>query len=482
MCEIVYPSAFERRLLALEAPGGEVRSLSVVVPSVVRPGERFEVKLALLDDRGYPSMQADGTLELRASSGRPSFARVKFSRGRPATAILQDVSVEGVGFHRFEAEFSGIRSYSNPCLCASEPANRIYWGDPHVHTILSDCHPDKCRSLNFCYTAARHLAGLDWVAATDHVSNGRCNFAKWKEQCAACEAYNEPGEFVTIPGYEGSFRGGAGGDNNFYFLRPPEMFLDDCETGSVRTACMKLEKEVPAGGFFAAPHHTTRNGKHGEITDDVYPGPELMPVVEIHSKWGTSEYRGNPNPLKKTHPGPAYAVDLLNRGLRLGFIAGTDTHATMPSGGGLEPDHIDRMPGITAVFAGALTREAVFDAIRNRNCYGTSLERVYLNGRIAGADFGRIVNWTDTGKPRRIEVSAAGKSDLETVELIRNGEPVACATGDGWNGDFSFTDEEPMKGLLLESKHLGLFAYYYVRVACASGARAWSSPVWLVCR
>ena len=72
-----------------------------------------------------------------------------------------------------------------------------------------------------------------------------------------------------------------------------------------------------------------------------------LPLIEIHSKWGTSEYRGNPNPLKKIHPGPIYAVDLLNRGLRMGFIGGTDTHATMPAGFGIE--HLDRLPGMTAV-------------------------------------------------------------------------------------------------------------------------------------
>ena len=33
-------------------------------------------------------------------------------------------------------------------------------------------------------------------------------------------------------------------------------------------------------------------------------------------------------------------------------------------------------------------------------------------------------------------------------------------------------------GEAFESKYLGRFVYYYVRVTCVSGARAWSSPVW----
>ena len=68
-------------------------------------------------------------------------------------------------------------------------------------------------------------------------------------------------------------------------------------------------------------------------------------------------YRGNPNPLHDIHPGPSYVVDLLNRGLRLGFIGGTDSHATMPSGRGVESDAHDRLPGLTAVFADGLSRD-----------------------------------------------------------------------------------------------------------------------------
>ena len=172
---------------------------------------------------------------------------------------------------------------------------------------------------------------------------------------------------------------------------------------------------------------------------------------------------------------------MLDRGLKLGFIAGTDTHATMPSGGGVEPGHIDRAPGLTAVFARELTRASVYGAIRDRNCYAASLERIYLRGRLAGEKFGGCLRWKDLRKPRIVEIAAAGKSNLQTVEVIRNGRRLARLPGSGWNGKFSFIDEEPLDKHLLDSKYLGRFAYYYVRVTCESGAQAWSSPVWLIC-
>ena len=41
--------------------------------------------------------------------------------------------------------------------------------------------------------------------------------------------------------------------------------------------------------------------------------------------------------------------------------------------------------------------------------------------------------------------------------------------------------EAPLADVALDSPHLGRFAYTYTRVTCASGAQAWSSPVWLLC-
>ena len=442
--------------------------------------EPFRLRVAVLDAIGYPSVEFEGSVWIRAGFASDSLIEVPFRAGRAAVAAAEGVTIAEEGLFRFEATLGDATFHSNPVCCVRRPARRIYWGDPHVHTVLSACHPDKCRSPNFCYAAARYLTGLDLVAAADHVSNGRCDFAKWKAQMAACEAHDDPPDFVTVPAYEASLKGECGGDNNPYFRSPPEMFVDEYEEGNVQTLCARLAEAVGPDGFFVVPHHTTRTGKHGEIPDAIYPGPDRMPVIEIHSKWGTSEYRGNPNALHKIHPGPSYAVDLLNRGLRLGFIAGTDTHATMPSGRGVEPGHIVRLPGLTAVVAGELTRDAVFDGIRTRHCYATSLERIYLDVAVSGIPQGQTAPWPRPGEPRTIQVVAAAKSDIVSVDVVRNGETLHAHTCGSWQSGFLFTDEADLADLWLDSPHLGRFAYYYARVTCTSGAQAWSSPVWLL--
>lgn len=480
MTEILYPPHFHQKVMAQEAPGGEPSTVSLVLPTITQLGKPFKLKLAVLDEHGYPSMQFDGVLTIREPSSSPASIEVPFTRGQPAVGSLHNQVINSEGLFRFETELNGQVFHSNPTFCTNVPKYHIYWGDPHVHTILSNCHADIARSLNFCYTAARYLIGLDWVSATDHVSNGRCDFSKWKEQCTVCNVYDEPTEFVTLPGYEASLKGGAGGDNNVYFSRQPDMFVDEYDEGTVNTICEKLSKKKSHTDFFVVPHHTTRPGKHGEIGDDIYPGEDLMPVIEIHSKWGTSEYRGNPNPLKKIHPGPSYAVDMLNRGLKFGFIAGTDSHATMPSGRGMEPGHIDRLPGLTAVRTQELTRDAIYQGVRRRNCYATSLERIYLNITVAGVRPGESLDWLSPQKPRAIQITAAAQSNITNIEIIRNGTTIHKHPIEHWKETFTYIDEDDLNNVCLNSKYLGNFVYYYIRVTCSSGAQAWSSPVWLL--
>ncbi len=466
------------RILAVEAPGGPVARLSVVVPSVVTPGEAFAVKLAAVDEKGYPSLECGEAARPVEGPwvGLPD--AVAFEEGRPAIAIIEGVSLPDEGTYRLGFELGGQTWLSNPVLVDAKERERVFWGDPHVHTCLSRCHPTQCRSLDFCFVAARYMSGLDWVCAADHVSNDRCDKGKWEAQRRAVKVFDEPPEFAAILGYEASLKGGCGGDNNVYLRGDLEDFVDEYEEGDTRTLSEGLAEEE----CFIVPHHTTRPGKHGELSDRTYLGPERMPVVEIHSKWGTSEYRGNPNALHDIHEGPSYVQDHLAQGYAMGFVAGTDTHATMPSSYGDDSAHIDRLPGLTAVRAAGLAREQIYDNIKARNCYGASGERILLTGlRIAGARMGSEVPWVFPDMGRDICARVAAESEIVQVDVVRNGEDVFSTPGDGWQAWLSWTDDQDLTQVAFEPRgHFERpFVYYYLRVTCASGAQAWTSPVWL---
>ncbi|NOZ23324.1 MAG: hypothetical protein GXP25_19800 [Planctomycetes bacterium] len=464
------------RILEQEAPGGRPARLSIVVPSVVAPDEPFSIKLAVLDEKGYPSVECDGCAKPLEGPWQVPDGEVRFGRGKTAVHVLSDAVLLEEGVFRVAFDFDGETFLSNPVRCTKAPSTRIWWGDPHVHTIISRCIWQRCRSLNFCFVCARYVTGLDWVAAADHVSNGRSGPEKWKAQRIAARLFDDPPEFVTLLGYEASLKGGAGGDNNVYFADDAEEFVDEYEEGNTRTLCEKLGNQ----DFIIVPHHTTRTGKHGELSDDLYLGLKHMPVVEIHSKWGASEYRGNPAALHEIHPGPSYVQDYLARGYAFGFIGGTDTHATMPSGGGDESGHIDRLPGFTAVRSSELTRAEMFSNIRARNCYATSGERIYVEANIAGVGMGCDTVWQDASVPRKIDVEAAGESDIVRVDVVRNGRDIFSAKGGGWQAQVSWVDEENLPGVAYPPGGAFdcPFVYYYIRVTCASGAQAWTSPTW----
>ena len=67
------------------------------------------------------------------------------------------------------------------------------------------------------------------------------------------------------------------------------------------------------------------------------------------------------------------------------------------------------------------------------------------------------------------------------MDVVRNGDDVFSMTGDGWRARLAWTDEQDLTQVAIERRgHFERpFVHYYIRVTCASGAQAWTSPVWV---
>jgi hypothetical protein len=481
---LAYPTSFEQKILTLEGTGKEPVKINLIAPSLIKSNVRFDLKIAVYDENGFPSVCCNANLKIKCEQDESLNFAVSFCKDKPAIARIENIILKNEGLYRFEITFNTQIFYSNPIYCSNSNEEQIYWGDPHIHTNLSNCHPQQCRSLNFCFTAARHSSGLDWAAAADHVSNERCEYAKWKEQTAIANQFNAPPDFVTLPAYEASFPGGFGGDNNIYMTDFPDMYVDQHGVGNLKTLVDELGEKLDKKDYFAVPHHTSRENKHGEISDDIYPGEEMMPVVEIHSKWGTSEYCGNPNALQKVHDGPSYVNDFLKRGMVFGFIGGTDSHATLTTaktidnGVEIEPPHIAALPGMTAIIAEKLDRKSLIKAMKARKCYAVSQDRILLSGTINDKAFGTKLE--KTAEPVKLKALIAAKTDIEKIEIIRNGEVLHTIKPESWHANIEYIDNDNLEKTALDSKYIAKFVYYYIRVTCQGGAQAWSSPVWML--
>jgi hypothetical protein len=157
-------------------------------------------------------------------------------------------------------------------------------------------------------------------------------------------------------------------------------------------------------------------------------------------------------------------VDALNRGYRLGLVGGGDVHDGRP-GDALHAqsypplDHIPYPQGLTACLAPHLTREAIFDAIANRQTYAATNSRTYLDAQ-----------WRPDGDRLVLSLAAGSHQGIQSATVVHNGQDAATLAP---------TRDD---GLVLErewrSDPLASGDYLYVRVGTTQDEWAWSSPVW----
>src|SRR5690606_30832950 len=140
----------------------------------------------------------------------------------------------------------------------------------------------------------------------------------WQEVQRVTRAFHEPGRFVPFLGYEWSGITSVGGDHNIYYLgdegtlhQTAQWLVDDDSTpAGVRYPLARLwETFAGRSDVMAVPHVGGRPGNLA-LSD-----PAFCPVIEIHSHHGTFEW---------------FAAEAIRRGLRVGFIAGSDDHTGRP--------------------------------------------------------------------------------------------------------------------------------------------------------
>jgi hypothetical protein len=118
-----------------------------------------------------------------------------------------------------------------------------------------------------------------------------------------------------------------------------------------------------------------------------------------------------------------------------------------------------------------LTRQAIFEALRNRRNYAVSHARIVLDFQINGHRMGEVIVVPD--KPE-LAVSVTGTAPLAEVAMIRDGAVLHRLTPNTPHVTFTYRDEAFEQA-----------SYYYVRVIQSDAdehgnpSHAWSSPIWV---
>ena len=289
---------------------------------------------------------------------------------------------------------------------------RPFWGDLHTHTVLSDGNGPPGDNFEI---AKSHL---DFWAMTDHAydetvfsldyrkyASGRqlLNEA-WGQVQELCRAYEQPGRFVPILGYEWT---------NFHYGHHNVYYPDYDQPIRIPPTLPELYAALRHVDALVIPHHPGYPvgicGKDWRFHDE-----RLSPFVEMYSVHGSSETPEGIRPLLTTGSwmGPGDAKGCVQAGLaaghKLGIIASSDSHGDHPGAYDL---------GLVAVYATDLSRRSLWQAFHNRQVYGVTGDRVLLDFSINGRPMGSTI---PANHKRILRVSAVAWDMIDRVEIVKN--------------------------------------------------------------
>ncbi len=436
----------------IKADPGKAEEIEVIVPSLVNIEEDFKIGVWPKDLFHNPVRNYCGALQFN------------FKNLEHKTTSLSKTAcpLEYKGPHKFsgfkldkkgiwQVEIKDLKNNlsvkGNPVKVTEEAKYNLYWGDIHTHSSLSSdnilCDRMEVTPCE-CYEIGRDVAHLDFMAITDHhIPRHRLNNKSWDLLGKLAHSFYQPGSFVPFFAFECTCERG---DTNVYFLEDKPK-----HAGKDIDSIDKVWKYYKDTSIMTIPHfHNPGRWKPEEWKMN----PAIEPVAEIASIHGIFEYFNNPSPWIKPRKGRT-VHDLLNKRYKVGIIASSDDHKGQPG-----------FQELVAVYAKELTREAIWEALKERRCYGTTHARIVIkfvmDGHIMGESY-------KTDSCPEIDVEVIGTNPLEKIELIKDGKVIYARTEKGLISNFTYKDDKIDKG---ES-------YYYLRVTQTDREMAWSSPIFV---
>ena len=387
----------------LKIKGGEARRLVTIISSEAAVGEKGWLLVKAEDRHGNIAEGCSEEISLEAvgaNLGLPESLR--FDGDGIALLRTEEVSFEDEGVARVRVrDGAGREALSNPVVVRERiEGPRLHWGDFHGGQTAGTVGVNSFKEF---YRFARDAGALEF---TTH--QGNCfevtnqDMEELKEQT---RAFHEPGRFVPFLGYEWSGTTPMGGDHAIFFFDEDSAIhrcshwlqtdLSDVDTD--RDHITKLHAQLRGAQALSLPH------VGGRPANLEFHDPELEPVIEIHSKHGMFEWM---------------LEESIERNMKVGFVGGSDDHYGQPGACYPSEDisHFASRNGLTALYAGELTRESIWADIKARRCYATSGERIYLRFMVNDRWMGEEI---DAAEPPRISVEAVGTAPLERIELFR---------------------------------------------------------------
>jgi hypothetical protein len=358
-----------------------------------------------------PSQMAEG--ESRA------FVKGQDQWGNPTPAPA-DVKIEmeksGEGTVYFIAKSGRLSCRSNPVTIykkGDEPKYKKYWGDLHAQ---SDATVGTGTEEEY-FTFARDVAKLDFCS---HQGNDfQVRDEDWKKLNDVVRAFHKDGEFVAFPGWEWSGNSTVGGDRNVWYLEEGMPIFRSSHWQVTEPENSETPADTVPELFERVrklPREKVLLGSHvgGRFADiRLHFDQELGPLVELVSCWGVFEWM---------------LWDAFDKRYIVGVMCNSDGHKGRPGAEGPGAGQFGIANGLTCVLAETKTRAAIFKALKERRCYGTTGARIDLDFQIDGHLMGSVIS-VASGK---VVASAKGTGPLEKVELYEGKRVIKTGWGEGF--------------------------------------------------
>lgn len=307
----------------------------------------------------------------------------------------------------------------------------IYRGEIHAHTSESD----GVGTLEDAYTYARDVGGVDFFSVTDH-SNSFTRGEFVKRMIAVADAFDDPGKFTALYGYELTYNISTGYWGHVNILNTDKVF-DRSKKTLTETYAYSTEMDGAVAMF---NHPGVKWGNFDEFGHYSAEADAFMDLIEIKGK--SYEYEYALALAKGWHVSPCYSED---------------NHTS---------DWTTANTALTCALAPELTREAIIEAFNLHRTYSTLDKTLNVEYKVNGKWMGSVLTSPGT---LNISVSLSTElaSGLGTVMLVGEDMVVVDKIVLGSEQKYLWELSVPAE-----------YDYYYIKVSSDS---SWclTAPVWI---
>ena len=328
----------------------------------------------------------------------------------------------------------------------------LAYGDTHRHTDLSQCGMNRDGSLMDTYRYAIDVAGLDFLAISDHDQDllkhraGRAksplqHYGWWRSE-KYCDLFHIEHKFIPLYAYEhgGSFVQRGGHKNVLYLERGQPCYEEHSPEA--------LFKALEGKNAIAIPHQLADGPSAVDWTKW---NPAFERVAEVFQARGSYEYKGA-LPLVGVSRDGNYYRDALAMGIHIGAIASSD-HGMVHS-------------AYAGVYCSELSRAGVMEGLKSRRTFG-SMDRMVIEFRLGDRLLGEEV---EINASPAFNVLVESPKPLRKIQIVKNGALVHTVNPDALTRRFDYVDRDIQPGQK---------AWYYVRCEQDDDRYGWSSPIWV---